>query len=486
VYVKKNRTNQSQIKFLCLEDLVPENHLVRDIDRAIDFSFIYDEVKGLYSEIDWGKPGIDPVCLFKIGFIQYIFGIRSMRQTIKEIEVNTAYRWFIGYDIGEPIPHFSTFGKNYTRRFKETDVFERIFARILQEAVRCGFVDAGAVFIDGTHIKASANKKKAINEVVEIQAKQYQQQLEEEINKDREAHGKKPLKNDDDTTPKPPETKNIKQSTTDPESGLFHKGEHEKCFAYVANTACDRHNFILDFEVGAGNIHDSKMFDGLYTNLIRQFPEIQVVTVDAGYKTPWIMKQVIDSERIPAVPYKRPMTKAGFFKKYEFVYDEYYDCILCPANQILPYSTTNREGNQEFKSDPNYCKECKFLNQCTESKTHQKVVTRHVWEKYMELAEDYRHTPIYREIYQMRGQTIERVFADAKEKHAMRYTQLRGLQKVKMQVTLIFACMNLKKLATWKRRRGLLAPVFQDRLQKKLQLLDLWLNSFKKGTLRFA
>ena len=122
MYIQKDRTGQRQIKFLCLEDLVPQDHLLRDIDRAIDFKFIYDEVKGLYGESVWGKPGIDPVCLFKIVFIQYIFGIRSMRQTIKEIEVNTAYRWFIGYDIGETIPHFSTFGKNYTRRFKDTNL----------------------------------------------------------------------------------------------------------------------------------------------------------------------------------------------------------------------------------------------------------------------------------------------------------------------------------------------------------------------------
>ena len=486
MYVKKSRVNQKQIQFLCLEDLVPEKHLVRDIDRAINFNFIYDEVKGLYSELDWGKPGIDPVCLFKIVFIQYIFGIRSMRQTIKEIEVNMAYRWFIGYGIGEAIPHFSTFGKNYSRRFKDTDVFERIFARILQEAVRCGFVDASAVFIDGTHIKASANKNKATNAIVERQAKQYQQQLEEEINKDREAHGKKPLKNDDDEPPKPPETKQVKQSTTDPESGLFHKGEHEKCFAYVANTACDRHNFILDYEVGAGNIHDSRMFDGIYNKLTEHFPEIEVVAVDAGYKTPWIMKQIIDSERIPSVPYRRPMTKSGYFKKYEYVYDEYYDCMLCPAIQVLPYSTTNREGYKEFKSDPRRCKECQYLSQCTQSRGQQKLVTRHVWEDYMELAEDYRHTPAYRDIYKMRSQTIERVFADAKEKHAMRYTQLRGLQKVKMQVTLTFACMNLKKLATWKRRKGLLPPLLQIYWHNIFVLLKILLTSSKNGTLRFA
>ena len=119
MYVKKSRSQQRQIQFLCLEDLVPENHIVREIDQAIDFSFIYEEVNGLYSELDWGKPGIDPVCLFKIVFLQYLFGIRSMRQTIKELEVNMAYRWFIGYNIGEAIPHFSTFGKNYTMDLRQ-------------------------------------------------------------------------------------------------------------------------------------------------------------------------------------------------------------------------------------------------------------------------------------------------------------------------------------------------------------------------------
>ena len=86
-----------------LDDLVPENHLLRIIDKAIDFNFIYDEVKNLYS--DKGRSGIDPVSLFKIVFIQYLFGIRSMSQTIKEIEVNVAYRWFIGYSLTEPVPH---------------------------------------------------------------------------------------------------------------------------------------------------------------------------------------------------------------------------------------------------------------------------------------------------------------------------------------------------------------------------------------------
>lgn len=468
MYEKRNREkNQGQIHMISIEDLVPKNHILREIDAAIDFNFIYDEVEGMYSSFDGGRPGIDPVSLFKIVMVQYIFGIKSMRQTIREIESNYAYRWFIGYDIGEDIPHFSTFGKNYSRRFKDTDIFERIFMRILKEAMKWGFVDESSVFIDGTHIKANANKKKSINAKVKAEAKKYQRQLDKEIAKDREAHGKKPLKDkdDDDDETSEPLTKEIKQSTTDPESGMFHKGEHEKQFAYVTNTACDRHNFILDFVVGAGNIHDSVMFDDLWEKVVRKFPKIDVVAIDAGYKTPWIMKQVIDGGRIPAVPYKRPQTKKGFFKKYEYVYDEYYDCYICPNDKILKYATTNREGKKVYKSNSCDCRECPYREKCTESKNCQKVVERHVWEEYMELAEDYRHTPKYSEIYKKRSETIERVFADAKEKHAMRYTQYRGLAKVTAEAALRFACMNLKKLARWKAKNGLLPAIYYDNLK---------------------
>lgn len=178
---------------------------------------------------------------------------------------------------------------------------------------------------------------------------------------------------------------------------------------YSVNTACDENNFVLDLEVTSGNIHDSVTFPRLYENLKRKYSDFKRVVVDAGYK-------------IPVMPYKRPMTKDGFFKKHEYVYDEFYDCYICPNDEILRYSTTNREGYKEYKSDCKVCEKCNFKNKCTESKNSTKVVTRHVWESYLEQTEDIRHTQGIKEIYALRSQTIERVFADAKELHGMRYT----------------------------------------------------------------
>ena len=186
---ENNFRNEEQ--YITIDSLVPKNHLVRKIENAINFEFIYDEVKDLYSPL--GAPSIDPVVLIKIVLIQYLFGIPSMRQTIKDIEVNVAYRWFLGYSLTEKIPHFSTFNKNYERRFKDTDLFEVIFKKILAQATLNGFIDSSNIFIDSTHIKASANKKKYNKIEIDMQAKKYQDLLDKEINEDRLKHGKKPL-----------------------------------------------------------------------------------------------------------------------------------------------------------------------------------------------------------------------------------------------------------------------------------------------------
>ena len=207
---------------------------------------------------------------------------------------------------------------------------------------------------------------------------------------------------------------------------MFFKTEKEKCFAYLAHTACDNNNFILDFHITSGNIHDSVAFSDLYKKIKNNSKQhTTAIAIDAGYITPYICKTILDDGIIPAIPYKRPMTKKRFFKKYEYVYDEYYDCYICPNNKILKYSTTNRDGYREYKSNPSDCKSCEYLNICTNSKNKQKLVTRHIWQNYLEEADHLRHKPYVKKVYSKRKETIERVFADAKEKHGMRYTKLR-------------------------------------------------------------
>ena len=467
---------REQYQMFCMDDLVPENHLLRLIDKAIDWTFIYELVEDKYSP-DFGRPSMDPVTLIKIPFIQYLYGIRSMRQTIKEIEVNVAYRWFLGLDMLDPVPHFSTFGKNYSRRFKDTDLFEQIFEHILSECYKYKLVDPTEVFVDATHVKARANNKKMRKRIAQQEAKFYEEQLKEEINSDREAHGKKPLKEKKDDDPKNGASgggKEIKESTSDPDSGWFHKGEHKQVFAYGVETACDKHGWLLGYRVHPGTQHYSVTFPVLYDK-IRDIG-IETMIVDAGYKTPAIAKLLMDDGIKPLFPYKSPMTKKGFFRKYEYAYDEYYDCYVCPNGKTLEYSTTNRDGYREYKSCGDDCKHCPYLSQCTQSRDHVKVILRHVWEPYLEMAEDIRHTHGMKELYQQRKQTIERLFGTAKENHGFRYTQQYGKARMEMKVGLTYACMNLKKLARILKRKGWLpgAPTsFFLRFHVFLQNMDI-------------
>lgn len=449
---KESGKPRGQIRMVCIEELVPQDHLLRKVEAVMDWSFIYPLVENRYSK-DKGRPSLDPVMLVKIAVIQYMFGIRSMRQTIKDIEVNTAYRWFLGLDLIDPVPHFTTFGKNYYRRFADNDLFENIFAHVLEQCMKRGYVKEGVAFVDATHTKASANKNKKVKARVQHESRVYERELRNEINRDRETHGKKPFENEDDDDETPPENKITTQSTTDPDSGMFVKGEHERSFAYETQTACDASGFVLAYDVCAGNIHDSVSFWSLYEKLKAFDPA--VVVMDTGYRTPAILRRLLLDGRTPLIPRKGPMTKRGFFRKYDYVYDEQYDCYICPNNKTLGYSTTNREGYKEYKSKPYNCVKCPYLKQCTHSREHVKTITRHVWQEYVELADDYWYGIGMRDIYRMRKETIERVFADAKDKHGMRYTQLRGLARVKSEVGLRFACMNLKKLANWAWREPL-------------------------------
>lgn len=464
--LERGKLDRGIVEIVDTESLVPKDHLLRKIDAAVDFNRLYEMVEPLYSE-DNGRPSVDPVVLFKMVLIQHLYGLPSLRRTADEVGLNVAYRWFLGYTLQEETPHFSTVSYNFRHRFTE-DTVNQIFGWILEEVAEAGYLSPKAVFIDGTHIKANANTKKQIKEQVPVASKHYAKELMAEVNADREAHGKKPFDDNDDEPPAAPKkrkdntsrkklarrkkekTHTVTKSITDPDCGLFVKGDHKRQFAYEAHTACDKNGFVLETVVTPGNVHDSVAFDEVYDKVTKAFPEAETIVADSAYKTPHICKKVFGDGRVLSTAYKRPQTRKGGHEWWKYVYDEFYDCIICPEYQTLKYSTTNRDGYREYKSDPKICANCPTRELCTHSKNCVKTVQRHIWKEYEELADDARYTPEYQDLYKKRKETIEQDFADAKEKHAMRYTQYRGLAQVTNWVKLKFAAMNLKKLARWK------------------------------------
>ena len=458
------RNNRKDFGFILgtIDDFVPEDHLVRKLEEAMDWCFIYPLVKPLYSL--HGRPSVDPVILFKMIFINYVFGIHSMRRTCREIEVNLAYRWFLGISLQEEVPNYSTWSQNYIRRYNDSKIFSQIFERIVEQGLRYGFIHTDTAFADSTHQKASANRRKHERKTVELTRKKYENELLEEINEDRSAHGKKKIDHLDreeyDFDEKTGEqilvskTREVKASITDPDAGNYHKGEHEECFAYSHQTFCDINGFILCFKSVPGNVHDSVSFFDAY-EILNQRYQVKNIVLDAGYKTPAIAKEVSDHGQILYLPYTRPKGKREdtFFRK-DFLYDEEADRYICPNKESLSYSTTDRRGYRIYKSDPDKCRNCPLLEKCTSSKNRQKAISVHIWQNHLDECEKRRHTEEWKKIYPLRKETIERDFGDCKENHCLRYTRLRGLKKNSHQAAIIFASHNLKKLSLWRSRSG--------------------------------
>ncbi len=150
--MEKGKMARGVVELVDTESLVPQEHLLRKVDMAVEFRKLYEIVEPLYSEEE-GRPSIDPVVLFKIVLLQHLDGILSLRGTLRRTQTDIAYQWFWGYTLNEKLPHFSTVSYNFRRRFTE-ETIEAVFQWVLNEAGTAGALSPAAVFIDGTHIKA--------------------------------------------------------------------------------------------------------------------------------------------------------------------------------------------------------------------------------------------------------------------------------------------------------------------------------------------
>ena len=337
------------------------------------------------------------------------------------------------------------FSQNRRRRFTESEVYQEIFDEIVLQAMRRTWINGRVLYTDSTHLKASANKHKFKKKYVEASTRNYLAELEAAIETDRKEHGKKPLK----AKEQPSEVKEIKESTTDPDSGYMVREGKPKGFFYLDHrTTCGRHNLITDTHITPASVHDSIPYLERLDHQRQRFGfETEAVGLDAGYMSAAICKGLEDREIYGVIGYRRPTHIKGRLPKRAYTYNPQTDTYLCPNRQSLTYRTTSREGYREYRSDPAVCKACPYLGQCTSNAQHVKTVTRHVWENYREAVDSHRLTAAGKAIYKRRKETIERSFADAKQLHGHRYMRMRGLLRAKEQCLLSAACQNMKKMA---------------------------------------
>ena len=442
--LKKQEPLQAGWEWVTIESLVPGDHLLRKIDRVIDFSFIRERVDHLYCA-DNGRPALDPTLLFKALFIGYLFGIRSERALMREIEVNVAYRWFLGLGLTSAVPDASTISQNRRRRFSGSSVHQEIFDEIVMQALNAGLVDGHVIYTDSTLLKASASAHKFDLAMVEKARVFYWNELDRAVEEDRLAHGMKPLP----AKSREPKQKQTRISRTDPDAGYIVRDDKPRGFYYLDHRSVDtRHAIITDSHLTPATVHDSIPYLERLDRQRKRFDlDVRVVGLDGGYATVAIAKGLEEREILGVTPYIRPSTPKGLFRKHMFDYDGRQDTYRCPEGQALTYALTNKHGYRHYKSDPKTCSSCPLRGSCISGSGNVRSVTRHVWQESRERADSHRLQPWGKKIYERRKETVERSFADAKQLHGHRFARFRGLKKVREQCLMAAACQNMKKIA---------------------------------------
>src|SRR5690242_7651288 len=385
--LKRPAPEQTALEIVTLEELVPKDHLLRKIDRVIDFSFIHDVTAPLYCA-DNGRPPLDPTLMFKALFIGYLFGVRSERQLVREIEVNVAYRWFLRLKLTDKVFDASTLSQNRRRRYQDEGIAQGIFDRIVEQAIRAGLVDGTVLYTDSTHLKANANKGKYDLAMIAKSRADYWTDLDRAIEAERALHGQKPLKEKE----REPAVKETKVSRTDPEAGYMVRDGKPKGFFYLDHRTVDgRLGIITDTFATPANVHDSVVY---LARLDRQCARFgfapAAVGLDAGYATASIAKGLEQRGVLGVTGYRRPTPpKPGMMPSKAFRYEAESDGYRCPQGQLLGYATTGRSGYRHYHSDPAICRTCPLLASCTSSANATRVISRHVWQDARDKADVY-------------------------------------------------------------------------------------------------
>lgn len=443
---EKETRKQIEYEIVLLDELVPANHILRKIEAAVDFSFIHDLCKDLYSP-NTGRPAIEPELLFRMLFLGYLYGIKSETRLAQEVNENIAFKWFLGLKLTQKGPDHATISINRVRRFRDNNIAEKIFDNILKQCIAKGLVGGKILYTDSTHIKAKANKHRKALVSVEETPKEYMEELNAQIDLDRKVLGKKPFEHDDDKTPKGGGKTQMK-SLTDPESGQQSRDGKPDGFHYSEHRTVDsKRNVIVNVHVEPANINDITPLPTILREIKQRLGHLpKYMGLDAGYHSAWVAHLLEKNHIQGVIGYRRHTHKTEHYGKYRFKYDWEYDVYTCPEKKLLYWKTTTRQGYRQYFCDSKTCSECSRRKECFGKSTKRRMVERHVWQDALDRVMCFTKTPQGKQLYAWRKETIERSFAEAKENHGLRFARMLGIQNMREQCFLTAAVQNIKRL----------------------------------------
>src|SRR5436853_2286296 len=325
--------SESLFYYFRIEDRVPQNHLLRFIDRYISFDFVREKLRASYSET--GRPSIDPEVLLRILLLGYLYGIRSERKLLEELRMHLAWRWFTGLGFDQEIPHHSTFSKNRHGRFQESKLFEQLFEQIVKQCVKVGLIQGKHLSVDGSFAEANAAKgsrmpRQELVEAAQVHhtVREYLQELEQQNLAEEPVH------------------KQEQVSTTDPDSTYATKGGTPARLGYYDNYLVDNHSCVI-VGVQATAAWMSQETVAAQDMLTRfsawQGGEPWSVAADATYGNGEFLQWLADRSITPYMRTRDSLhrTNHRFFRPDRYTHQSETNTYRCPAGEQLNYVGLN-------------------------------------------------------------------------------------------------------------------------------------------------
>jgi transposase len=487
-----------------LEELVPQDHFYRHLQKVLDLSFVYDLVREYYSVA--GRPSVDPVVFFKLQLVMFFEDIRSERLLMRQVADRLSVRWYVGYDLDEPLPDHSTLSKIRTRYGLE--VFRRFFEAIVEQCQQAKLVWGKELYFDATQIEANADldslaprfaveARSAIREHLTALFASEPTTLEDPEEKPMDSTALEPV-SQEETVPEPfplpislsqtqreelaadnttrhdwiaeegrpqrevhgsyQRTADLRMSTTDPDAtpmrlkgGGTHLGYHTH---YVVDGGKNR--IILSVLVVPGEVNDNQpILDLIWRLVFRWHIRPSQATGDMMYGTIEIITALEDAHIRAYIPVAERGQRAGYYGSAQFIYDAVHDQFTCPQGHILR-PAYRLEGSQEvqYRADAAICNACPVKSACTES-NRGRHVHRPFLADYLDRVKAYEATFAYQKALNKRKVWVEPLFGEGKQWHGMRRFRLRRLWRVNCEALVIASGQNLKRLLQkrgWGRR----------------------------------
>ena len=402
--------NSRQLKMLFtdIDDLVPENHLLKQIDKLVDFEFIYELAAPYYSTK--GRKSIDPVTLIKMLLIGYLYGIKSERRLVEEVQVNIVYRWFCGLDLSDNVPEHSLFSQNRRRRFHDNALFQDIFNHIILKCIEQGLVTGESVVSDGTFIPAnvSGNSKLEVTQTVLKSTVHYLDELDKELSEQRGYRAPEPTEKE----------VTVLKSKTDPECGYIHQ-DRKKGLGYLAQMTVDTTNGIVigvdcypanrrESDIVLEHVKRIKMATGL---------TIESLALDAGYDVGAVHRGL---EVLGITGYA---CMKGHHLNFE----------------ALVYKKT------VYSRLRSKCKGCEYLQHCAMDRGRIRINAIPFYPAFY--ANMHRcETMAYKAMKRLRAIWSEGTFAALKREHNLKRARKRGLNRMSEECLLSALALNLKRI----------------------------------------